>query len=208
MRALVLIFIFLQITYILTWDISLKITQEIDETSAGEPFPIQPIITVYRKNGKSVQTDFVGYVVARLHHSVRSSRLGRIQENDACLGNSRTTPDADDDYDIRAEVVRGVAKFHGLCINKAHGDYRIQYTVKDEFDITLTDELGRLFSVLIGPASRLGIVTQPVDAVAGIPWLRQPVLSVHDKGGNTVISEWKGTVSKKNLSAYHSTTFV
>lgn len=77
---------------------------------------------------------------------------------------------------------------------KAEKSYRIQYTIKDEYDISLTYKVGRLFEVLVGSAFKIGIVNQPIDAVGGIPFLHQPILSIQDKGGNTINGKWKGTV--------------
>jgi len=190
MKTKLIIVVLLNVSLTFSWDISLKISQEFHDVSAGEPFIIQPTVKVYRKNGKSIRTDFVGYVLASLDHSVH--KLG-IFKNNSCLETNRTS-NGDFIFETRAIVSRGVANFHGMCVNKINDHYRIQYSLKDEYDIILSEAYGRDFAVSIGSAYRLGILNQPVDAVAGIPWLDQPILSIQDKGGNTVPDDWNGTV--------------
>ena len=188
MRAIVAIIItLLRITCTCwsSWDISLKLTNEIDEAIGGESFSVQPNVAVYDKKGLTLQTDFVGDVSAHLHHS--AIRLGRFQNN-TCLEKN------EDDYFTRAPIVRGIARFNGLCINKANKDYRIRYIVRDEYGLSLANVLGGIFMVTVGPAFRIGMVTQPNGAFGGIPWAHQPTLSIQDKGGNTLFNEWEGTV--------------
>jgi hypothetical protein len=172
------------------WDISVTVTQEVDESFAGEHFPSQPIVLVHDKKKGELRSDFVGFVSVRLYGRLNRNKLGIIKDN-FCSENDVNT---DDEFAARVPFVRGIAKFSNLCINKADEGYRIEYVIIDEYGLILAQTLGRSLRVKIGSVFRLGVVRHPSEAYGGIPWLHQPIISIQDKGGNTILEDIQGTV--------------
>ena len=107
--------------------------------------------------------------------------------------------DGDGDGDgvdpITNPLVGGEATFENLCIDKAGDGYKIRYTLKDEYNISLGHVVGDAFNVSVGEAYQLGLIRQPHGVYGGIHWEVMPIVAVQDRGYNTITSVNNGTVS-------------
>ena len=155
--------------------LQLVLTDNVTHGFGGVPFPIQPAVKVVNLDGET-QIDFSGSVAAEVYHHETATTL--------LVGD-----------DVVVAISDGVAQFYGLLVNEAGDNYRIRYTLCDEFGNIVAFAVGGLFTVDIGEAYQIGIVTQPALAYGGSPFLQQPVVAIKDRGHNIVSSINEGTVS-------------
>lgn len=85
-------------------------------------------------------------------------------------------------------VVNGVATFAGCKIDKA-GTYTLTASAPGLTSATQS------LTVAVGPATKLGFITQPADATVTQPFGTQPVVAVQDAGGNTVTTGTSSTTA-------------
>jgi len=154
--------------------LQLVLTEDVIHGFGGVPFPIQPAVKVVNLDGET-QIDFSGSVAAEVYHHETATNL--------LVGD-----------DVVVAILDGVAQFYGLLVNKAGDDYRIRFTLRDEFGNIVAFAVGGLFTVNVGEAYQIGIMTQPALAYGGSPFLQQPVVAIKDRGNNIVSSINEGTV--------------
>ncbi|MBZ5723524.1 MAG: tandem-95 repeat protein [Acidobacteriia bacterium] len=82
------------------------------------------------------------------------------------------------------QVSTGVAAFAGCKINKVGVGYTLQAA-----DGPLAAATSNPFNIAPGPPAQLAFVTQPGGGTAGVAWATQPVITVLDAGGNTVVTD-------------------
>lgn len=184
-------------TYVLAeWDVSLLIHQDVAGAIGGEAFSNQPIISVFDLKGIKKHSNLVGRVVATLEHSsseLKDELLGLLNENGECH--------VDKEVEMSISLLDGDASFEGLCVNKAAVGYRINYSIKDEFNITLAVLRSAKFTVSIGTPYQIGVVKTVESAFGGIPWDIESIVAVQDRGHNTIPYMNEGTVS--NITSHH-----
>ncbi len=137
----------------------LAFTSEPGGGTGGTPWKGQPVVAVEDAGGNQVLTS-----TASIALTVTSG-----------TGSGALSCTAD-----QLPAVRGAAVFTGCGIDKAASAYTL----------TATDAAGNLsatsspFAVVPGPVTRLGFVTQPSTATAGMAFATQPSVEVTDAGGN------------------------
>ena len=171
------------------WDVSLIIQKDISEAIGGEAFVTQPEISVFDLKGLNKHTDLDGRVIATLEHT-------SVAYKDQLLGLENLTGDChvNDEVEISFDLIGGDASFVGLCVNMAAVGYRIKYTMKDEYNITLAYLIGPEFTVSIGSPYQIGVVKSAEVVFGGITWEAETIVAVQDRGRNTVPSVNNGTV--------------
>ena len=183
---------------ITAWNIALETTTQINGCIGGEVCTIQPVITVNNKQGE-LQLSFEGRVTVEIDTLSLSSS--------ATINDSRyyepvwkedetVVPTAyDESTFISQNVINGQAIFTGLGINTATDEgYQLRYVLYDEHELIMDTVIGHVFTVGIGERYQLEIVSQPEMAYGGSVFGSQPVLAVHDRGGNVVTDVNEGMV--------------
>lgn len=184
------------------WNIALEVTTQVDGALGGEPFLIQPSVIVTNKKGEH-QSSFEGRVSVQLNQHSNEVFEPVWKEGSTSL------PTENVNTHVSQDVIDGRVDFDGLGINAA-GIYQIKFILYDEHDLLMTTTVGDNFTVSIGEMYQLGLITQPESALGGSEFEIQPILSVQDRGGNTVenINEGIVTVSLENApersSSLHS----
>jgi hypothetical protein len=184
------------------WNIALEVTTQVDGALGGEPFLIQPSVIVTNKKGEH-QSSFEGRVSVQLNQHSNEVFEPVWKEG------STSIPTENVNTHVSQDVIDGRVDFDGLGINAA-GIYQIKFILYDEHDLLMTTTVGDNFTVSIGEMYQLGLITQPESALGGSEFEIQPILSVQDRGGNTVenINEGMVTVSLENApersSSLHS----
>ena len=172
---------------IAAWNIALDVTTQVDGAVGGEPFSIQPLITINNKKGE-LQSLFEGRVTVQ----IESSPHGKIKP---VWKEGEAIPTANKNTFISENVVNGQAIFTGLCINTAGEGYQLKFVLYDEDELLMGTVITDEFTVEVGQKYQLGIVTQPEMAFGGSVFGSQPVLAIQDRGGNTVTDVDDGVVS-------------
>ncbi len=132
--------------------------------TAGAALGTQPRVTVQDANGNTVTNSAATLTLA--------ITAGTGTSGAALAGT------------VAVNAVNGVATFAGLSINKAGTGYTLTAT-----SAGLISAASAAFDVAPGAANRLAFSTQPsVENAAGIPLGRQPVVTVQDAHGNTVVT--------------------
>ncbi|HEY2297252.1 MAG TPA: hypothetical protein VGH43_05960 [Jatrophihabitans sp.] len=130
--------------------------------TGGTAFGTQPVVTVQDAGGNTVATD------------TSSVTLALTTANGAtltCTANTRAASN-------------GVATFSGCAIDKT-GTYTLTAT-----DGSLTSGVSTAIGVSTGSAAKLAFTTQPSStATGGTAFGTQPVVTVQDAGGNTVVGD-------------------
>ena len=187
-RAVRSIAVFLLIIVVdaFAWNVSLQISKKASNGVGGEVLEAQPIIEVFDKKGIKKQDGLVGKVIATLSHSsLDDERLGTITL-DKC--------GAETD-EISVDLVKGVANFSGLCINRSGVGFSIKYTLFDEFDILLGEVTQTDILIEVGQPHTIGAIQVPTSVEGGMTWKTNPIVAVQDRGGNTVEDVNSGAVS-------------
>jgi hypothetical protein len=188
-RSVILFFVSISSHVYAAWDISLKITQQASNGIGSEVFAIQPIIEIFDKAGINKHVNIEGRVVASLSHAdYKDEKLGIAGLDECDVETYR--------QEISVDVVEGDVNFSGLCINRSGDDYKITYTLFDEFDIILGDVIQSNLSVEVGEPFAMGIVQHPIDCQGGVMWSVNPIVAIQDRGRNTVKNVNDGNVSR------------
>jgi hypothetical protein len=137
----------------------LAFTTQPSGSTGGLAFATQPVVTVQDAGGNTVTTDSSAVTLA-----VTTPAGATL----TCTPNPKA-------------AVAGVATFAGCNIDKA-GSYTLTAT-----DGALTATTSGTLTITVGVATKLGFTTQPSGAVAGVVFGTQPVVSVEDAGGNTIV---------------------
>lgn len=175
------------------WNIALEVTTQVDNNSlGGEPFSTQPSVIVTNKKGEH-QSSFEGRVAVQLNQHPHETFEPVWKEGLA------TVPTSNADTHVSQDVIHGRVDFNGLGINAA-GNYQLRFTLYDEHDLIMATTTGDNFTVGVGEMYQLGFKTHPESAFGGTEFGIQPILSLQDRGGNTVedINEGLVTVSLQN----------
>ncbi|MCC6574142.1 MAG: hypothetical protein IT462_10140 [Planctomycetes bacterium] len=77
----------------------------------------------------------------------------------------------------------GDAGFPSLVIDRAAAGYTLR------FSSGALTVVSASFAVHVGPGARLAIINQPSDSTGGVALSGQPVVAMHDRGGNVVTSD-------------------
>jgi hypothetical protein len=140
----------------------LVFTVQPGNASGGAAFGVQPVVTVEDAGGNAVSTDASSINLAI------SSGTGA---NGAAFG---CTLDP-------ANAVNGIASFAGCKINLAGTGYTLTAT-----DPGLTSATSNPLTVVVGPASKLMLLSSPGNELSGTAFGIPPVVAIQDAGGNTV----------------------
>lgn len=173
------------------WDISMVVTNTVSGALGGEPFSVQPTISIFDLKGSMKRTNLNGRVVATLEHSSSPTIQNELLGIESNLGHCYV----DVNNEISTPVLDGEATFVGLCVNTASIGYSIRYTLKDEHNITLGFVTGTPFIVNVGNPYQIGVIQCPQEVSGGTVWDALPIVAVQDRGGNTVESVNEGNVS-------------
>ncbi|MGN5734218.1 hypothetical protein [Arthrobacter psychrochitiniphilus] len=138
----------------------LTFTSSPSNSTGGIAFDTDPVVTVQDSAGRTA-TDATALVTL----SISGNPLGAILSCD----DNPITPSA------------GKAEFSECSVNKA-GTYTLTAA-----STGLTSATSASFTILVGPASKLGFTSQPSPtSTGGVPFTAQPTVSIQDAGGNTV----------------------
>ncbi len=88
-------------------------------------------------------------------------------------------------------LTAGVADYSGCSINTVGTNYQLIATSAPAF----TSSTSSVFSVITGPATKLGFLTQPGTPAAGSVFATNPVVAIQDAGGNTVTTGTAATIT-------------
>ena len=168
------------------WNIALEITTQADGALGGEPFSTQPSVIVNDKNGIH-QPSFEGRVSVQLNQHSNEEFVPVWKEGVA-------VPTSRGNTQVSQEVINGGVDFSGLGVDIA-GNYQLKFTLYDEHDLVMTTAIGSNFTVDVGEVYQLGVIAHPESALGGMEFGIQPILSVQDRGGNTVENVNEGIVS-------------
>lgn len=145
----------------------LVVVQQPTDSTGGVAFPQQPVVQVQDQGGNLVTTDS--------NTQVQATITAGTGEPGAVLSGPTTL-----------QVVGGVATYSGLSINKAGlTAYTLTFT-----PVTLpayTPAISQTFTISVGAAAKVGLVTQPGMATMGAPFVQQPVAQIEDLGGNRIV---------------------
>jgi len=195
-----------------SWDVQLIIDRSVAGARGGEAFAVQPIVSAFDRKGVQKHVDMLGTMEAELYYYGSSSSAEEYERlpltvfvpghgggGGKCTTVGKKDGDGDGDGDgadpITNPLVGGEATFENLCIDKAGDGYKIRYTLKDEYNISLGHVVGDAFNVSVGEAYQLGLIRQPHGVYGGIHWEVMPIVAVQDRGYNTITSVNNGTVS-------------
>ncbi len=138
----------------------LAFTTQPSDSSGGTAFGTQPAVRVQDAGGNTVvgNTSTVTLALA----TPGGATL-------ACTGG------------LAKAAVAGVATFAGCAIDLA-GTYTLTAT-----DASLTAATSASITITVGAASRVAFTTEPSNSTGGSAFATQPVVTVQDAGGNTVV---------------------
>lgn len=135
--------------------------------TGGVPFPVQPTVRVANASNNTVTTNNTTVVtLSILSGTPTAGGPGTL----TCTGGLSKT------------VTNGVATFSGCAIDRAGTGYRLRATSNP----VLTEAATNPFNVAVGPATKLGFLTQPTTGNAGQVLTPNITVAVQDAGGNTV----------------------
>ena len=183
--AVLLVFNLKKVT-VLGWNIALRVTSQAGGAFGGEPFLIQPVVTIYNKQGE-LQSSFEGRVTVQLNTFPDGKYESVWKEGE-------TVPTAASNTFVSEQVVNGHAVFTRLGIDAAGEGYQLKFVLHDENDLILGVVVGDLFNVEVGSRYKLGFIVHPEMAHGGSTFEYQPVLAIQDRGGNTVRDVNEGLV--------------
>lgn len=168
------------------WNIVLDVTTQAGGAYGGEPFSIQPVITVNNKKGE-LQSSFEGRITVQVHTFPNGKYEPVWKEGES-------VPTAAADTFVSESVADGQVTFVGLGIDIAGEGRQLKFVVYDEHDLIMDNVIGDEFTVEVGERYRMGFVTQPEMAYGGAIFGSQPLLAIQDRGGNTVTDVNEGMV--------------
>lgn len=143
------------------------VTTPPSNVTGGTPFPVQPVVRVLDGGNNTITTDNTTVItLSKTPGTPASGGPGTL----ACPGG------------LSRPVVNGVAAFAGCAIDLVGAGYRIRASSNP----VLTAVDSNAFNVAVGPAAKLGFLTQPTGGTAGQALTPAITVAVQDAGGNTV----------------------
>ncbi|GLE06228.1 hypothetical protein PINS_up015470 [Pythium insidiosum] len=143
---------------------------DISTAFGGTPFLPQPAVAVVDRGGNIVRSLNTGSATVEIIMNPVDGRLLPAQN-------------------LRALVVKGVATFSGLYIDRSGSPYALMYTVTGVDlpggDFTVTNP----FTVAAGACTDLVLQSSPTEATGGKAFSIQPVLKLIDAGGNVLLGD-------------------
>ncbi|MBM4408185.1 MAG: hypothetical protein FJ038_06235 [Chloroflexi bacterium] len=136
-------------------------------STGGVAFPTQPHVRIV--NAANTVITFDDTTVVTLSKTPNTPTAGGPGTLTCNGGLSRTVTD-------------GIAQFAGCAIDRAGTGYRIRATSIP----VLTQDDSNAFNIAVGPAAKLGFLTQPVNGNAGQVLSPTITVAIQDAGGNTV----------------------
>jgi hypothetical protein len=189
----VLLFSIVPIISVLGWNIAMNVTTQPNGAVGGYPFAIQPIVSITNKKGE-LQQLFEGRVTVQIDYSfVTDNDGGRYAVKNLWKEGDDDTAAAVNTI-VTQGVMNGRAIFTGLGIDTAGSRYRLKFILYDEDNILMDTAVSDEFDVIVGMAYQLGWITHPESAFGGSVFGSQPLVSIQDRGGNTVIDVNEGMV--------------
>jgi hypothetical protein len=182
--------LFVPIISVIGWNIVINITTQPNGAVGGIPFATQPIVSITNKKGE-LQQLFKGRVAVQIDYSFVVTDNGGSryavknlwkEGNDAAVAI------------VTQSVMNGRVIFTGLGIDTAGLRYRLKFILYDEDNLLMDTAISDEFDVIVGMAYQLGWVTHPESAFGGSVFGSQPLVSIQDRGGNTVIDVNEGMV--------------
>ena len=170
------------------WNIALDVTTHAGGAFGGDPFSVQPIVTVNNKR-EELQSSFEGRVTVQIETTTfPDGKYEPVWKEGEAVPTVATL--------VSEGVVDGRATFcTGLGIDASGEGYRLKYILHDEHGLIMGTVFGDEFAVEVGEKYRLGFVIQPEMAYGGSAFGSQPSLAILDRGGNVVTDVNEGTVS-------------
>jgi len=135
--------------------------------TGGSAFATQPVVTLQDANGNTV-TGTAQTVTLAIQNNAGP---GGVLSGTNVLAVNTTT---------------GQAAFSGLAIDKIGTGYTLTAT-GNTVSTTPGTVVSNAFNVTMGPAAKIAFTTQPGNGTGGSPLTTQPVVTLEDAGGNTVI---------------------
>ena len=186
---------------VMGWNIAINVTTHANGAVGGRTFAIQPVVAVTDGNeGMILQHSFEGRVAVRIDPSSFATDAGGGR-NDANLWKEGETTAASGTTLVSQSVMNGRAIFTGLGIDTAGSRYRLKFILYDEHDLIMDTAVSDEFDVIVGDAYQLGWVTHPESAFGGSVFGSQPLVSIQDRGGNTVTDVNEGMV--RNIRVFY-----
>ena len=140
----------------------LAFTTQPSDSTGGVALTTQPVVKALDSYGNTVSTP------------TNSVALALTTPNGAALS-CTTNP---------LTTVSGIATFVGCKVDRP-GTYTLTATSG-----SLTSAVSTSFTITVGPASKLSFTTQPsATATSQVPLGTQPVVTVQDAGGNTIVGD-------------------
>jgi len=147
--------------------VKIAFTTQPGNGTGGSAFSPQPVVTLQDANGNAV--------------TGTSQTVTLAIQNNAGPGGvlSGTTV-------LAVNTSTGQAAFGGLSIDKIGNGYTLTAT-GSTVNTTPGVVVSSGFNVTTGPAAKIAITTQPGNGTGGSPLTTQPVVTLQDAGGNTVM---------------------
>ena len=185
------------IVYVMGWNIAIDVSTHANGAVGGRSFAIQPVVLVTNNKGV-MQHSFEGRVTVQIDPSSSSfateDDVGGGRNDVNLWKEGETTAASSSTTLVSQSVVNGRVIFTGLGIDTAGSRYRLKFILYDEHDLIMDTAVGDEFDVIVGDAYQLGWVTHPESAFGGSVFGSQPLVSIQDRGGNTVMDVNEGMV--------------
>lgn len=184
------------IVYVMGWNIAIDVSTHANGAAGGRSFAIQPVVLVTNNKGV-MQHSFEGRVAVQIDHSSSFATEDDVGggRNDVNLWKEGETTAASSSTTLVSQsVINGRVIFTGLGIDTAGSRYRLKFILYDEHDLIMDTAISDEFDVIVGDAYQLGWVTHPESAFGGSVFGSQPLVSIQDRGGNTVMDVNEGMV--------------
>ncbi|MCC6574451.1 MAG: hypothetical protein IT462_11735 [Planctomycetes bacterium] len=144
----------------------LGVVQQPANSTGGIALPMQPVIHVQDNGGNLIVGDTTSIIEVSI--TAGSGDAGAMLSGGLIVS-----------------VAGGVASFSNLAINVASATpYTLTFVTTTLPAYTPTTSAS--FIISVGPAARVGLVTQPGLATMAVPFVQQPVAQIQDFGGNLI----------------------
>jgi len=167
-------------------NLSLSILRDVSGGSGGEPFSVQPILSIESTINVPIDFEDLSLLVSlsRSRTFNTTTELCHIINGTVSCGNQFEFP-----------ITSNKIQISGFLVNKAEESYRLKFILKNKDGDTHDSVLSNDFNVVVGPAYKIGILANPENAYGGSPFKTQPIVAIQDRGSNTVTSINEGTIS-------------
>lgn len=178
------------------WNIAIDVTTHANGAVGGRTFAIQPVVAVTDNKGIILQHAFEGRVTVQIDPSsfATEDNVGGGRNDVNLWKEGETTAHVSGSTLVSQSVMNGRVIFTGLGIDTAGSRYRLKFILYDEHDLIMDTAVSDEFDVIVGESYQLGWVTHPESAFGGSVFGSQPLVSIQDRGGNTVMDVNEGMV--------------